>query len=140
MLEYEAFCSAFIALGCGWEVPDNILPDVVKFVCTMYEQKDSAGVNAARSNLFRLTCRSEALPHNQDFVKHHLARANYQIAIHRRVLERLNDAPSAVGHGWQVEDGQLVYKWVEHSPAPQSVLKSLNCKCNKSGSKAPVHV
>ena len=32
MLEYEAFCSAFIALGCGWEVPDDILPDVEKFV------------------------------------------------------------------------------------------------------------
>ena len=32
MLEYEAFCSAFIALGCGWEVPDDILPDVERFV------------------------------------------------------------------------------------------------------------
>ena len=27
---------AFIALRCGWEVPDDILPDVEKFVCTMY--------------------------------------------------------------------------------------------------------
>ena len=32
-----------------------------------------------------------------------------------------------------MEDGQLVYKWMEHSPAPQSVLKSINCKCKKSG-------
>ena len=24
MLESEAFCSAFIALECGWEVPDDI--------------------------------------------------------------------------------------------------------------------
>ena len=36
MLESEAFCSAFIALRCGWEVPDDILPDVEKFVCTLY--------------------------------------------------------------------------------------------------------
>ena len=28
ILESEAFCSAFIALGCGWEIPDDILPDV----------------------------------------------------------------------------------------------------------------
>ena len=108
MLESEAFCSAFIALGCGWEVPDDILPDVEKFVCTLYVQKYSAG-----DNLFRLTCRSEALPPNQDCLKHHLARANYQITIHRRALERFIDAPSAVGHGRQVEDGQLVYKWME---------------------------
>ena len=99
MLASEAFCSAFIALGCGWEVPDDILPDVEKFVCTLYGQKYSADVNAARYNLFRLTCLSEALPHNQDWLKHHLARSNYQIAIHRRALERFVDALSAVVHG-----------------------------------------
>ena len=32
-------------------------------------------------------------------------------------------------------NGQLVYKWMEHSQAPQSVLKSIDCKCNKSGCK-----
>ena len=31
-----------------------------------------------------------------------------------------------------MEDGQLVYKWMEHSPAPQSVLKD---KCKTSGCK-----
>ena len=61
--------------------------------------------------------------------------ANYQIAIHRCALERFIDTPSAVGHGWQVEDGQLVYKWMEHSHAPQSVLKSINYMSMKSGRK-----
>ena len=60
---------------------------------------------------------------------------HYQIAIHRRALERFIVTPSAVGHGWQLEDGQLVYMWLEHSPAPQSVLKSINCKCKKSDFK-----
>ena len=68
----------------------------------------AAGVNAARYNLFRQTCLSKALPPNQDCLKHHLARSNYQIAIHRRALERFVDATSAVGHGWKVEDRQLV--------------------------------
>ena len=36
MLESEAFCSAFIALRCGWDAPDDIIPDVEKFVCTLY--------------------------------------------------------------------------------------------------------
>ena len=104
-------------------------------MCTLYGQKHSAGVNAARYNLVRLTCRSEALPPNQDCLTHHIARGNYHIANHRRALDRFIDAPSAVGHGWKVEDGQLVYKWMEHSPAPQSVRKSINCKCKKSGCK-----
>ena len=73
MLESEAFCSAFKALRCGWEVPDDILPDVEKFVCTPYGQKVSAGVNAESYNLFRLTCRSESLPPNQDCLKHQIA-------------------------------------------------------------------
>ena len=73
MLESEAFCSAFIALRCGWEVPDDILPDVEKFVCTLYGKKDSASVNAARYNLFRLICQSEALPPYQDCLKHQIA-------------------------------------------------------------------
>ena len=104
-------------------------------MCTLYGQKDAAGVDAARYNLFRLTCRSEAFPHNQDYLKHHIAKANYQIAIHRRALERFIDTPYAVDHGWQVEDGQLVYKCMEHSHALQSVLKSINCKCRKSDCK-----
>ena len=104
MLESEAFCSAFIALSCGWQVPDHILPVVEKFVCTLYCQK--YGVNAVRYNLFRLTCRSEALPPNQNCLE-----------------------------CWQVEDGQLDYKWMEHSQALQSVLKSIGCKCNTSGCK-----
>ena len=36
MLESEAFCSASIALRCGWEVPDDILHDVEKCVCTLH--------------------------------------------------------------------------------------------------------
>ena len=46
MVESEAFCSAFIALRCGWEVTDDILPDVEKCVCTQYGHTVSAGVNA----------------------------------------------------------------------------------------------
>ena len=135
MLESEDFCSAFMALGSDWEVPDHILPDVEKFVCALYGQKYFASVNAASCNLFRLTCRSESLPNNQHCLKRHIARENDQIAIHRRCLERFIDAPSAVGHGWHVEEGELVYKCMENSPSPQSVLKSINCKCKKSGCK-----
>ena len=34
-----------------------------------------------------------------------------------------------------MEDGQLVYKWMEHSHAPQSALKSINYMSKKSGCK-----
>ena len=52
MLESEAFCSAFIAIGCGWDLPDDIIPDVEKFMCTLYGQNGVAGVNAASYDLF----------------------------------------------------------------------------------------
>ena len=100
MLESETFCLVFMALRSGWEVPDGILPGVETSVCAHYGQKDSDGVNVAWYNLFRLTCQSEALTPNQDCLKHHIARTNYQIAIHRRCLEGFIDAPSTVGHGW----------------------------------------
>ena len=44
------------------DVTDDILPDVEKYVCTLYIQTDSAGINAARYDLFRLAYLSEALP------------------------------------------------------------------------------
>ena len=125
MMESEAFRSAFIAIGSGWGVHDEILPEVEKFV---YGQKYSDGVNAARYNLFRLTCRSEATPPNQDCLKHHIARKNDQIAPLTFI-----DTPSAICHGWQAEDGQLVYKWMAKSPAPHYVLNSI--KCMQSGYK-----
>ena len=135
MLESEAFCSKCMVLGSGWEVPGNIIFDVERFVCALYGQKDSSCINVARYILFRLTCLSENMPPNHDSLKHDIAGVNYQTAIHRRCPERFIDAPSAVGHGWQVEDGQLVHKWMDNSPAQQSVLKSINCKRKKSGCK-----
>ena len=106
MLESEAFCSAFITLG--YEVPDDILPDVNKFVCTMYEQKDYAGVNATRYNLFRLTCRLRLFPLirtvENTTLQWQITRLQFIVAPLNGSLLRL----SAVGHGWQVEDGQLV--------------------------------
>ena len=62
MLESEAFCSAFIALRSGWEALDNIIPDVVHSVLT----ERFCWCNVERYTLFRLTCRSEALPPYQD--------------------------------------------------------------------------
>ena len=64
MLEAEGFYSACMALSSCWEVPDDIIPYVERFGCALYGQKYYASGNAARYNLFRLTCRSEALPYN----------------------------------------------------------------------------
>ena len=106
----------------------------------LYGHKDSADINVSRYNLFRLICRFEVLPHNQDCLAHHIAGENYQIGVHCHSLERFIDAPFAIGDGWQVEDGQLVYKWMKNDPVSQSVLKSINCKFKKSGCKCTIHI
>ena len=85
-----------MALGSDWEVPGDIFPNVEKFVCTLYGRKDSAGVNAAIYNLFRLTCISEALPPYQNCLKHHFA-------IHRRCLDRFIDAQWVMDDKWKMD-------------------------------------
>ena len=38
-------------------------------------------------------------------------------------------APSPIGNGWDIEDGQLTVKWMTRNPAPDSVLQVVHCGC-----------
>lgn len=136
VLKTDDFVNCFANLGTDWDFSDDALPVFERFVCAMYGQKDCSLVNTARYNLFRLICRSDQfLPPNQDCLRHHLHRANYQAAVHRRCLQGCINAPSPVGHGWKLEDSSLAFVWMTIDPAPQSVLKTVHCKCKKSGCK-----
>lgn len=136
LLKNDEFVQCFAMLGTDWETPEALMAVVERFVCAMYGQKDCALVNVARFNLFRFTCRSDQfLPPNKDCLENHLKRANYQAAVHRRCLLPCINAPSPVGHGWDVKDDNLVFVWMANDPAPQKVLKTVHCKCPKSGCK-----
>ena len=137
MFNTEEFCDSFGVLGCDWDDFELTLPAIEKFVCHLYGQKSCTDVNTARYNMYRLTCRSDqSLPPNQDCLRNHLKQANYQACIHRHCLEQYIHAPSPVGYGWKLDGANnLIYDWMCDEPAPQSVLKSVHCSCQKSGCK-----
>lgn len=137
LLKSDDFVTLFAELGTEWETSESVLPTTERFVCAMYDQKECSDVNVARYNLFRLTCKSDSqlLPPNQDCLLHHVKRANYQAAIHRRSLLPYINAPSPDGHGWKIEGDTLVFDWMSGDPAPPSVLKTVHCKCQKGGCK-----
>ena len=38
-------------------------------------------------------------------------------------------APSPIGNGWHIEDGELAVTWMTKNPAPDSVLQVVHCSC-----------
>ena len=64
----------------------------------------------------------------------HVLCANYQASIWRRSLQTHPDVPNPVVFGWttDVDDGNLVIKWMSTPPAPDAVLELLSCKCSRS--------
>ena len=62
----------------------------------------------------------------------HALRANYQAAIHQRSICQWINAPSPVGHGWQMVDGKLGITWMRLNPGPDILLQVSHCSCNVS--------
>ena len=130
----EELLETFQKLGQDWSVTEDIMAGLETFVCLLYGQKKCNDVNEARYAIFRLRCKSDAgLPPNKDCLLKHAMRASYQAAIHQRSLEQIIDAPSPVGHGWKLEDGELVFDWMSQPPAPPSVLQDIKCNCRQNG-------
>ena len=61
----------------------------------------------------------------------HAMWANYQACIWKRCLEQETDTPSSEGHGWMIEDGQLVIDWNTGVACPQVVMELIACKCSR---------
>ena len=61
----------------------------------------------------------------------HARRANYQVAIWKRRLEKDPQVPTLVGQGWKIEheDGvvKLVVDWMDVKAAPEAILELLAC-------------
>jgi len=56
MLESEEFCDIFDKLGRSWDITEEMLSILEKFVCSLYGQKNCSSVNEARYIIFRLKC------------------------------------------------------------------------------------
>ena len=131
----KTYQETFGELGMQHDLSENLFNEVQKYVCHLYGQADCIDVNTARYNLFRLGKHSdELLPPTKDSLKKQVMRANYQAAVWRRSLEQLQDLPTPVGKGWKLtEDGTLAIDLCDLPPAPDTILKTVQCSCKTRG-------
>ena len=121
MLDNCDMAEAFRQLGVEWDLSDDTLASLEKFVCYLYGQKNCDNINEARYNMLRLKFSSDAtLPPNKDCLLH-AKRAAFQTAIYRRSLKPIMAAPSPVGRGWKLVNGGLEFDWLADKPAPPCV-------------------
>ena len=111
----------------------SLLPALESIVCKIYKTS-SENVSDAR---YRLCCTSGAteqtLPPSHDGLIQHLRRVCYQAKVWRSATTAKMCAPSPVGCGWVLEDGELRVQWLSGPPAPPEILKITKCNCRKSG-------
>ena len=48
-----------------------------------------------------------------------------------KMFRTRNKQPSLEGHGWMIEDVQIVIDWMVGLPAPPVVMELIACKCNR---------
>ena len=132
---HAKFRELFQVLGTEWEVSDELFTSLQEFTCFMYSS--NPGTTDVNDLRYRLFCAkkgdldSSQLPPCVDTLRKHCERANYQVAIWRRSLQRCPQIPSPVGHGWSLEEGRLMVNWMSGEPAPMAVLELLSCQCKR---------
>ena len=58
----------------------------------------------------------------------HAMRSNYQNVYGKYILNQNKDTNSQEGHGWMIEDGQLLF---DRMSDPLVVMELRVCKCNR---------
>ena len=134
VMNQEIYQNALSQLGTQWRLSVELFLLLQKFTCDIYASKiDITNVNDLRYQLFRSRKGIESwqLPPCENCLHLHALRANYQASIWRKCLEQHPDIPSPDDHGWAIEDGLLVIKWMTGLPAPEAVLEIIACNCKK---------
>jgi len=124
----------FKHLGESWDASPELFEKLEKFVCQMYVSSSSTrDVNKLYYHLFRTKwdLESSQLPQCKDCLHMHVLCTNYQSTIWRQCLEPYQPAvPDPKGHGWTTDDdGSLAIETMQGSPAPDTVLQLMSCKC-----------
>jgi hypothetical protein len=133
----KTYQEAFSQVGQSWEVSAELFQRLQDITCHIYiPSTQTSSVNELRYQVFcarRGEVESSQLPPCEDCLFMHVLHANYQAAIWRRSLQSQPFVPSPSGCGWTTDDdGKLAIEWMQGSPAPDSVLQLLSCKCVRS--------
>lgn len=128
--EKEEYLTAFRILGRSFNLDQSTFKVLCKYVCHLYGQSSAKNVNDVRYKAFCMA--SSALPElsmppTSDALHQHCKRANYQAAIMRCCLQGIMCAPSPIGNGWHIEDGELTVTCMTNNPAAQCDTDRCSC-------------
>ena len=136
MKQNDKFLNVFCQLGNSIPQSIEVSKQLEAFVCALYGNNKQTSVNKLRYDLFKSgKSGEESLPPNDDSLKLHIIRCNYQAFIWRHALSQNIEAPSFLENGWEDEDGNVKVKWLSGAPAPEALLVFVNCGC-KTGCKS----
>ena len=120
VLKSPSFCSTFSKVGESWEVSDELVTEIEKFVCVLYGgvKTKLSSVDELRAFMLKVKCDEKyslsviknvdfaAFPPSKACLIEHIRRVNYQVRIWKMAnhpiyeLSQLSD-----GHGW-LENGE----------------------------------
>ena len=127
----DEFITAHSTLGVGYQISDDVMNTIEKYVCALYGRVKLAKVNEARSSIFWDKYNKDKkivdlcmLPPCLSNLKLHIVRSNYVAYIFRHASDlQLNLEPASL-HGW---NGTEVQWAEEYFPSNiQSVLVIAN--------------
>lgn len=132
LTENEEFITTFEEIGDSFNLSDQLVNDIERFVCRLFGDKnDINSVNDLRYILFKKgQYAEEHLPPTRDVLLNHLRRSNYQAFIWKHFFTNNLHMPSFENHGWLIEDEILVVEWITDEIAPDNILNFISCKCN----------
>lgn len=108
-------------------------PDVERYVCLLYDVRETGKVNAARHQLFTTGGMTEcSLPPTHDALTLHSAHASYQSHIWFCALDSTPDIAPPKGFGWHLNGTSVTIQWIIQPIAPPEILQIALCRCLKS--------
>jgi hypothetical protein len=132
MLSDDSFVDWLYSFGNEWELEENMLEEMERFVCAIYIKGVCKDVNKLRYQIFQARAGKidgkNMLPPCKDSLDLHLKRANYQVNVWRKCLQQFPEQPSPDGHGWKLEAENILIKWNTIPQAPVGLLDMLSCK------------
>ena len=134
MTSRDRFVKSFQNIGKFETLTDESEAIMSEYVSLLFGSKLLC-VNDARVELFkRGKFSEELLPPNDDCLKRHLQRANYQAFVWKSCLSQFIPNVNVNDHGWIVTDDLISINWKTRNVAGDLLFQSIFCKC-KTGCK-----
>ena len=117
-------------VGIG-ELTRETVISVEKFVCRVYNIRETDAVDSARYLMFSKTKKTEHIPPTSDALYFHLLRVHYQCMVWKNAHIPTPILPEPTTMGWKREGRGLKPILMSKSPIPDSCLQMISCSCKK---------